>query len=385
MNDGPLPAPKPATAPHGGQNGDVRHPVGALDRAMFADIVAQRDREPEPVTKISPKAEAEEAPETVVADPPATDEPANENLTEEKPEGEGDEPKSEDAGETDLSQSDDKELNEALQGLNADAKESLMEVAKAIANGETTIGQVKRQMKLGRQENEELQRLREENEQLKANPPTATVSRELPPTVAKLKTVEEVESRSQVCEESIDALEDFLEKNPQGGEIGGKEWTREQLIDRKRAFRDELKVLPKQQQIIQQQAQFTKVKTEAAAQIRKDFPVLNDPDNPDTKASRALLKTDPIINQYPNADYLALALARGHRELQAELTARKAGTAARTVQRPGAKTGTVPAAKPHGSGTAPARSTNGTAPVGDLLKGVKDKSSLADLLAATGR
>ena len=80
---------------------------------------------------------------------------------------------------------------------------------------------------------------------------------------------------------------------------------------------------------------------------------------------------------------LALALARGHRELQAELAARKGG---RLAAKPAARPGTVPAGKPHSAGTAPARTAAAqTAPVGTLLKAVKDKNSFADLLDATGR
>ena len=155
----PLPAPKPAIAPQGSQNGDVKLPAGALDRAMFATIVEQRESEPEPETKVSPTAEAKDAPETP-DEPTERAEPAKETLPEDKPEAEGDEPKTEEADETDLSHTDDKELAEALKGINADGRKHLLEMVKAVESGETTLGQLKRQLKLGRAENEELQKLR---------------------------------------------------------------------------------------------------------------------------------------------------------------------------------------------------------------------------------
>ena len=349
---------------------------------MFAKVVAMRDREPEPV---APQASPEPQAEPGTDDPaqtPSVEEP-DPNLTEPKPEAGGDEPKTEGADGTDLSQTEDKTFKEALAGLNEDAKASLIEVAQAIAKGETTLGEVKRRMKLGRQENEELTQLRQEVERLKTAPPAVKSAAPIPETVLKLKTLEEVEARSELADTSIRAIEDFLEENPSGGVIGDKEFTRAELIQRKRLFQDELKALPKQAQALQQRDQFNQVKTEARKQILADFPVLNDPENPDTKAAQSLLKSDPVINQYPNADYLALALARGHRELQAELAARKGG---KPAAKPAAKpAGVVAPGKPHQGAAAPARSQNGAAPVGDLLKGVKDKVSFAELLAATGR
>ena len=382
MSADPLPNPKTAIAPQGSQNGDVKLPAGALDRAMFATFVEQREREPEPETKVSPTAEAKDAPEQP-EQPTEQEEPAKETLPEDEPKAEGDEPKTEEADETDLSQTDDKKLAEALKGINADGRKHLLEMVKAVESGETTLGQLKRQLKLGRAENEELQNLRKEVEQLKSNPPVASEAKDIPPTVAKLKTAAEVEARSELAETSIRAIEDFLEENPQGGAIGEKEFTRAELIARKRAFQDELKVLPKQAQAIQQQAQFEKTKVEVRAKTVQDFPVLQDPEHPDTKTAQQFIKANPFMGLFPNQDYLALALARGHRELQTELAARTKGKAG---QRPVAKpTGTVPAGKPHSAGTAPARTAPSGAPVGDLLKAVKDKESFAEMLAATGR
>ncbi len=378
----PLPAPKPATALHGGQNGEPTLPAGVLNRAMFADVIAARDAKPDPDQTTSPTPAPNADPEALVKNPPPQAEPANENLTEEeKAEAAAKAEAEAKADETDLSQTEDKALNEALAGLNDDGKKHLFEMVKAVETGEISLGELKRNWKLGRKENEELVKLRTENEQLRQAPPTVTTAANLPPTVAKLKSVEEVEARRDLCEQSIDALEDFLEKNPQGGAIGEQEFTREQIIDRKRAFRDELKVLPKQAQAIQQRQQHAQVQSENRKQVETDFPVLKDPENPVTKLAREFLK-DPSIQRLAAPDYTALALARGHTELQKELASKVAG---KVAAKPVARTGTVPAGKPHSAGSAPARTTNGSAPVGDLLKGVKDKKSFAELLAGTGR
>jgi hypothetical protein len=354
---------------------------------MFAEIVTQRDREPEPEPKASPTAKAEEAPEEP-QDAPPVEEPGEEISEEQPPEAVDESAAAEDADETDLSQPDN-ELTTALAGLNEDAKKHLIEVAQAIAKGETSIGQVKRQLKLGRQENEELAQLREKVKELEAQPPAITTHAALPPTVAKLKTVEEVEQRQELAETSVRAIEDFLEENPQGGAIGDKEFTRAELIQRKRAFQDELKALPKYAQALQQQAQFRHVQSENRKQVLADFPVLNDPENPDTKTAREFLK-NPLVANHPTPEYVALALARGHRELQTELAARKTGKVAAALKpgtRPPAATkpGTVPAGKPHAASSAPARSQPASAPVKELLGQVKDKGSFAELLQATGR
>lgn len=391
MSD-PLPTPRTAPAPNSGKNGEAKSSATILDRALFAEVVEQRDREPEAEEQESPEAAAKTAPENA-ENPPEHEDPENENLTEESTEAEDQEAEAEEADETDLSQSGDKEIDEALKGLNADAKKHLLEMVEAVSKGETSLGQLKRQLKLGRAENEELTRLRTENEQLRSAPATIVAGKDIPANVAKLKTAQEVEARTQQCESAIDAIEDFLDANPTGGTIGegenAKEFTREQLLERKRAMRDELKALPKHGATLQQQAQLQANREAVRAEVVKDYPYLKDPENADTKTYQHLLKERPEFKQFPNGDYLALCMARGHRELQAEKTARtKGGTAARPgATRPVVKTaGTVPAGKPHAAGGgAPARTSKGTAPVDQLLKGVKDKSSFADLIEATGR
>lgn len=382
MSNTTQPAPKPAAAPNGGQNGASGIPAGILNRSDLANVLAQMDGEPAADDNDPSTGVANTAPEVAADESPTADNPDNTDLPEAEPVAEGENPEPAEAGESeDLSQSDDSELNEALKGLNADARKHLIEMAQAVEKGETTLGQLKRQLKLGRQENEELQQLREKVKTLESQPPVTSAPPNIPTTVAKLKTVEEVEQRQETAESSIRAIEDFLEENPSGGMIGDREFTRPELIARKRALQDELKVLPKWSAQIVQRQQFSQQQAEARKQIVKDFPVLNDPENPDTKMAREFLK-NPLVQSHVAADYMALALARGHRELQAELVKRKATT---LTAKPAAKpAGAVPVGKPHAGGTAPAR-TKVNVPTGELIKGVKDKTSFAELLEATGR
>ena len=377
----PLPAPKPASAPNGGQNGASGIPAGILNRSDLANVLAQMDGETAADDNDPSTGAADATPEVAADESPTADNPDNTDLPETEPAAEGENPETAEAEDDDLSQSQDSELNEALKGLNADARKHLIEAAQAVQNGETTLGQLKRQLKLGRQENEELQQLREKVKALESQPPVTSAPPNIPPTVAKLKTVEEVEQRQETAESSIRAIEDFLEENPSGGMVGDKEFTRQELIARKRALQDELKVLPKWSAQIVAKQQFSQQQAEARKQIVKDFPVLNDPEHPDTKMAREFLK-NPLVQSNVAADYMALALARGHRELQAELVKRKAGT---LTAKPAAKpAGAVPVGKPHAGGTAPAR-TKSNVSTGELIQGVKDKKSFAELLEATGR
>lgn len=374
---------------------------------MFAEVVAQVDREPEPENKeptesgAKPGTETPETPETEAA--PANDlSPEEQQRLEAKAEELGltlEEVQAQEAaeaeagagaGETvDLSQLEP-EVAEALKGLNGDAQKHLIEIAQAVANGETTIGQVKRQFKLGKAENEELQTLRQRVQELEARPPVAAASN-VPPSVAKLKTVEEVEARTEQLQDSVQAIEDFLDENPNGGQIGEQEFTRAQLVQRKRGLQEELRALPKQAQALQATARLTQEQATVRAGVVKDFPYYADETNPDAKLAREMIQGTPAIKAFPNMDYLALALARGHRELQAEKTKRAAGrlgAAAKAgvqASRPGVKPGVVAAAKPHTAVSAATKAPTGGKPVGELVKNVKDKDSFAALLEATGR
>jgi hypothetical protein len=350
---------------------------------MFAEIVQQRDQPPSEKTK-SPKPGAEPGTEAP-AEQPQPEETVQENLEAENPEPETTEnPEPEASEETDLSQppqTGNAALDAVLKDLNPDAVKHFVEIANAVQSGETSIGQVKRQFKLGKEENAELAKLREENERLKAQPPAATAG-QLPDSVAKLKTAAEVDAREAQAQDSIDAIENFLEENPQGGDIGnGQTFTRQQLVERKRALQQELRALPQQRKALEQSAQFERQQAEVTTATRRDFPQLNDPENPDTKLASDLVKGTPLLNAFPNRDYLALALAVGHRTLQADLNRRKAGPAGKPVQTQ--RPGTVPAKKPHTA--APAAAKPASVPAADLVKGVKDKDSLAALLSATGR
>lgn len=283
----------------------------------------------------------EPGPETVPA-PGAEPAPGQENLPPETtaPPGEGEQPPA--PGET--TEQPTSTSPEEKQKAEKDKAEKL----KAKQAGQERIDELTGKNYQLKGQLEELKiKLAEAEAKLEATtaggPPTvAPGPGALPPAVAKLKTLQEVEARLDYAESNADALQDFLDANPgsattvydinSGQQVeepadGQRYFSREQIIARKAALRSEIKALPKRARELTQQAQFNQAKAEAHAKIVADFPYLNDPENADTKQAQQFLKTEPILNSYPHAEYLALALARGHRELQAEAAARKAGKA----------------------------------------------------------
>jgi hypothetical protein len=362
-------------------------PTGRLDRALFSNVVAQREAE-QAGTLTSPPLAAKADPET--PDQTADQEPSGKDLqpetapSDETPADAGTD--SEDEQQNVLSQTEDTELTEALTGLNADARRKLIEIAKSVKSGDETIGGVKRIHKLT-SELEELRAKVTEMEQVSTRD-TAPEKGPLPKAIESLKTLKEVEARSRTAEENAEAIQDFLDANPGSADttytINGQEFTRQQLIAQRAQWRSELKALPKRAEQLTQAQQFQQQRQAVTEQIRRDYPVLNDGEHPETQAVRQMIR-DPKFADVPNAEYLALALLRGHTSLQAETAARRKGV----TSTPAKPAGKVPVGKPHTPSTGAASRVKEAGPsVDSVLDRVKkdgSRRSFAELLSATGR
>lgn len=213
-------------------------------------------------------------------------------------------------------------------------------------------------------------------------------SQPLPPTVAKLKTVAEVTARTGEMQSAVEMVTDLLDEFPNGNsdqsdtwQLGDKTFTRSQLVQSRRNCQEELKALRVRSTDLQHATQFQAARAQATAAIHKDYPQLDDPANPDTVVARDLLAKDVRLQSDVNGEYLALALATGHRLLQDQKTKRLQPAAARAV-RPAA---TVPAGKPHAAGSpAATRGAGGTTSALEAHRSKGNRESFAALLSARG-
>jgi len=368
-----LASPDSPLAPSGGPNGvDPSDP-----RAVLTAMVAQRELSPASELEDSPEPAATADPESQ-ADTTAADTTGEDNLTSEtppagedgatdptEPEGETEEPTEvvdpNDAAEADIP----KGAQARIDKLTAQKYQALEEVESLKAK---------------------VAELEAEQESL-AVTSTATPAT-LPEAVAKLKTVAQVNERLKVVQSDLDALTDFLDENPGDGDakyqIGGKEFSRAELVQRKAALRSEARALPQRSEAITFTAQFAQARQQATAALVKEFPVLSDPDNPVTKTARQLMQL-PQFQRESNGDELAYLLARGYEVVTAERNRRKGAPGAPLVKRP---TGKVPLGKPHVAANGGGRATNGEVNVRSALDRVSKEGSsesLAELLKATGR
>ena len=297
---------------------------------------------------------------------PPTDENGQTDL-EQTPSAEGEPETTPEAndGQTVLSQAETEALTAELGKLTPAMRRHVLEVGRLLESGQLQKGEVPRIGKLLADQHalaETVQTLtRERDEALSKveGRESRVEGQTLPEGVSKLKTLGEIKARQTNVRATIRTVEDALTRHPQGNaeadangeprwQFGNQSLTRAQIADGLQGFREELDALPERAEQIQQQAQFQQARIQARAKIVADFPYLNDPENPDTKQAQQLLKTDPNLSKYAHGDYLALALARGHRELQAEKAARQKtggnGAGKPTLTRP---VGKVPAKLPH--------------------------------------
>lgn len=327
-------------------------------------MLAQDAPETPTATESASTEAAQASPETEAAPPAAEDAGQTTLPADEQPQPEGE--TEGDGGSEDgvlSNKTDNAELAQAIAGLSPTERKSALELVKALQPGEIPrIAKLVSQRHAAEQTIEAQQRQIEELQaRVETGSAAATPEAAMPSTVAALKTVADVEARRQLAEANAEALQDFLDANP--GDAGtsytidGREVTRQELIEKRKVWREELKALPRKAAQLQTHAQLNQARTAARAQLAADFPEFNDPENPDVKVAAQLVKGPKFADEV-NADYLALAMARGHRELQAELAARKAGKNGSAFTKPAARQvapGKVPPGKPHApSGGAPA-------------------------------
>lgn len=374
MNDANNASPtSPTPSNAGSPNGASPQPSGPVTLDVLSQALAAVNPPEHPSNEDSPPTPTTAANPAAATDPGAT-------LPEEQP-LEGNEPPA--AGE-DLSQLDEQQQGDPFAGLEPDVRAKAIELAKELQAQGLSVGEVKRIGKLLHDKGEMESRLGQQIEALNAKieelqaggqAAEANPAIPMPPKVAALKNPAEIERR----ELHLQSVLDFCEDNPDGGEINGQSFTAEDVKSIRRDARTELRWLPKRGQQLQQAQQFQQVQQQAREQTVKDFPALQDPENPDTKLARQLVSTDPQLAGRPNADYLALALATGHRLLQADLAKRKApanGTKPAGGQR------TRPVAS---SGGAAVPRANGQAQnVAQLIKTAKERPSPAALEALVG-
>lgn len=334
-----------------GQNpGNATSPlIGATGLSALAEAVTQLETPAAPESSAPTPPPAEGDPE-VPADSPTPPETPGENLSPEetKPQPGSDEPGS--ATETDLSQPEP--AGDDLAGLDADTKARVLEIAKALKAGDLKPGELPKIAKLVGQKHEQteqltqkIETLEKQIEELRQAPPVASeTATPLPihPKVAALKNEAEIERKEAELTNLIRDCEDFPDGVPADRTPNGREISAEQVKQTKRDAEDQLKALPKQQRVLQQRAQLQQAQRAHREQVLKDFPVLNDPQNPTTQLARKLM-ADPQIARQPNADYLALALATGHQALEAEKAKRNQPAATPAVRpvvrRPAASNG----------------------------------------------
>lgn len=365
------PSPQSAVAANAGsQNGDALQPSGPVSLDSLAQALDALNPPTAPEASDSRPA-AVAAPEMPPA-PAAAADAGNELPPEEQPHEGADAPA---AGE-DLSQL------EEFNALDPEVQKHALELAKELKAQGLSVGEAKRIGKLLHNKSEsearltqQIETLQQQIEELKAGPPaTADAAQTLPmpAKVAELKNNAEIERREMQLQNVLDWCED----NPEGGEANGQVFTPEEVKAIRRDSRQELRWLPKRREQLNQQAAVQQAQRQAREQTLKDFPALNDPANPDAKLAQQLIQSEPALAHRPNRDYLALALATGHRLLQSELAARKA-------PKPAANGNGAVARKPQASsgGAAAPRATGGQAQVAQLLKTAKERPSPAALEA----
>lgn len=336
----------PSATKAGGANNE---PAGTdpLDERVLAAALAPTLPPRAPLPSEATPASAQDAPEDSTT-PAGSDSPGQETLPPEQTPPAS--PKDNADGSEVLSQSD-AQLNEALAGLDDTQRTQLVDMLQDVASGQASWNDLKKGHKLTGQIEQLKREFQEQLDSLKADRELETTAPapalEMPSGVAKLKTLGEIQARKVAVKDQLRAVNRYLATHSGEAEtvyeINGQPLTREYLVGKSEELQAEAEALPERAQQIVQQAQFREVRNAARVQIARNFPQLNDPENADAKATAQLLK-DPRFGGEPHADYLALAMATGHRVLQAELAERKAkgngGTPARFA-------GRVPAGKPH--------------------------------------
>lgn len=330
-------------------------------------MVALRESPPAPEHEDSPPGSADEPPEEPDA-PPAQGEPGQEILPEdETPVAEGDEPAAE--GEPENQDPKPKDgPQKRIDQLTARQTALLQKLEDAEA---------------------EKERLAAEVEELRAGADSRVVTNAatVPEAVAKLKTVADVQARSQKLDATMDELQDVLDENPGGPDtlvrVGEKEVTRKSLMDYRKELRTEKSALQQHGQQIVHRQQVSQQLQQVNAVARKNHPWLADAEHPEAKAVREIVKKTGW------SEITAAAYVRGLKSLEDEFKQRTGGKTA--VKPSGSKVPLKPPVGGQKPEVRPKAATTATATGEDARKALDklgkngSQNSLAQLLEATGR
>lgn len=309
----------PTTA--GSRNGAVSvAPNGPLTRSVLASALERMDEPESDPTNLPPQLPGPERAEPATAtEVPAQTASAEDLTAPETPSAES-EPETPATGapnENPTSQPDE------ISQLPQDVRALVTEMAREIASGKTTIGELKRGHKLAREFQSKMEAMQEQIEQLKAQPQPAADPE--PTDLNPITNVKDGATLRKVKRETHELLE-FAEENPEGGTFQGKEFDAAQVRDLRRQARRALDIwIPERAEQLARSTAIRQQQTQARQLTVQDFPYLNDGEHQDTKVARQLLAAEPALAGRVNADYLALCIARGNRELQSDLAKRKAG------------------------------------------------------------
>lgn len=239
-----------------------------------------------------------------------------------------------------------------LAELPDDVRAELFALAKEVADGTTSFGELKRGHKLIGKHAEEVERLQGEIETLKGQLEQGPARGDARPT--EFKNLNEVVTREQQLEKVIDWCDD----NPEGGEFNGQTFSVDDVKAARRKARDEIKyVLPGAKQQLQAQATFTKSQQQVRPQVLQQFPELKDPGHATTRAVNEMLTKVPMLkSMFVSPELAAMTWIEGEKVMKARAAAKKPG-AKPTVQ---PKPGEIQRRKPVvGGGGGAARNTGG--------------------------
>lgn len=412
MNADPVGSAQSPAGPSAGANANGQPPKVSPEAALLQMMAAReaaadsnQTSPPPPADRRGPAnpippAESDVAGQTDL--PPDQTTPPGETQT--SPEGGGDENdlSSPETGETageNAETSLNADLTETLAQLDPTQQTQLLELLKDVKEGKASWNDVKRGHKLAGT----VEQLRQQLDEIKAKaeagagevPPAALPPSNLPEPVARLKNGQEVADAARFNKE----LKRWCERNPQGGVFKSTlansqpvEVPEGSVMDFRDFAEDMLtEWLPARSQQLQQASDLKRAQATARAQVVQDYPWLQDPDHPETKAVRETLAAVPGLKQTPAPEYWAAVYNRGLKSMQDELASRKAGknghaaNALRAPQRPQSK---VPLGKPHSpGGAAPPRPVPGPNGAAAYQRLASDRSpaAVAAFVGASGR
>lgn len=337
---------EPASIAANGQNGSASQKAESdLMRVLRAESASSD----EPNAPIDSPNESPETPELATE----SDAPGQETLPSDT-EAQSNTEEVADTASAEAATSDNTELNQALDGLNDDARATLVELAKEIAEGKTSLGKLKQGH---RNERKLLDRLAELEAKLDGQTETveaiAPSSVKLPEEVAKLKDCNEIKAREQKARQAIRQLERTLRTATDGDGnylVGETAYSADQIDRAIEVWQDELDALPERSQQLQQQSAMQAQRREFRQVFEKDYPWVKDQDSPQNQAIKEVIRRFPQFKQSAAPEYFAYVWHLGEKAAEAERVGRQNGHLTKPVATK--SVGKVPAAKPHSGASA---------------------------------